>query len=415
MIEYAVAWHPASDNLGDDLRTLAASRLLPRIDRALDADRPDAPLEGLTAADRVVTLFTGAFLRSAAHWPPQEQIAPVYLGAHFSSEDTWGVPFESLSGAGRSFLTACGEVGCRDERTLRLMEQANIPAQLTACVTLSLDRPDVPKGQPYVCCVDTPAEVAAALREFAPGVGAQVQETTHQLDSPSRDFAARMAHAEDVVRTYAGAAFVVTRRLHCAMVCLAVGTPVVLLYNSGYEDVSRFAPMDAMVRTQPVEDFVAEVYRNGFPVAWRNPEGVKRWKEKLLLAARHGIAAAEALPLPVVDAESARLWREQRQEDTIRAAEEKIHRLEQERYEGLHEKFGLLMKEDAAKTAMTALLREPEVERALRRLAWRRVLQTLPWYKRPLMLWRLWRGQAEAADLLKEAITTLRPLGWPEK
>ena len=415
MIEYAVAWHPASDNLGDDLRTLAASRLLPRIDRTLDADRPDAPLTGLSPADRVVTLFTGAFLRSAAHWPPQEQIAPVYLGAHFSAEDTWGVPFEALSGAGRSFLTACAEVGCRDERTLRLMEKAGIPAQLTACVTLSLDRPDVPKAQPYVCCVDAPGAVAAALREFAPGVGAQVRELTHQLDSPSRDFAARMAHAEDVVRTYAGATFVVTRRLHCAMVCLAVGTPVVLLYNSGYEDVSRFAPMDAMVRTLPVEDFVAEVYRNGFPVAWRNPEGVKRWKEKLRLAAREGIAAAEALALPVVDAQSARLWREQRREDTIRAAEDKIHRLEQARYEGLHEKFGLLMKEDAAKTAMTALLREPEVERALRRLAWRRVLQTLPWYKRPLMLWKLWRGQAEAADLLKEALAALRPLGWPEK
>lgn len=415
MTEYAVAWHPASDNLGDDLRTLAASRLLPRIDRALDADRPDAPLTGLSSSDRVVTLFTGAFLRSTVHWPPQEQIAPVYLGAHFSAEDAWGVAFEAMQGAGRSFLTACGAVGCRDERTMRLMEKAGIPARLTTCVTLSLDRPDVPKAQPYVCCVDAPAEVAAALKEFAPGVSTQVREMTHHLDSPSRDFAARMAHAEDVVRTYAGATFVVTRRLHCAMVCLAVGTPVVLLYNSSYEDVSRFAPMNGMVRTLPAEDFVAEVYRNGFPVAWRNPEGVQRWKETLRLAARKGIAAAEALPLPVVDAESARLWRQQRQEDTTRAAEDKIHRLEQARYEGLHEKFGLLMKEDAAKTAMTALLREPEVEKALRRLAWRRVLQTLPWYKRPPMLWNLWRGQAEAADLLQEALTALRPLGWPEK
>jgi len=415
MIHYAVAWHPASDNLGDDLRTLAAARLLPRVDLALDADRPDTPLAGISAQDRAVTLFTGAFLRSTAHWPPQEQIAPVYLGAHFSAEDAWGVPFEALQGAGRSFLTACGTVGCRDERTMRLMEKAGIPAQLTACVTLSLERPEVTPGQPYICCVDTPAEVAAALTEFAPGVGTQVREMTHQLDAPSHDFAARMAHAEDVVRTYAGAAFVVTRRLHCAMVCLAVGTPVVLLYNSGYEDVSRFAPMHTMVRTQPVEDFVAEVYRNGFPVAWRNPEGVKRWKDKICMLARQGIAAAEALPLPVVDAQSARLWREQRQEDTIRAAEAKIHRLEQEQYEGLHEKFGLLMKEDAAKTAITALLREPEVEKALHRLACRRVLEGLPWYQRPLMLWKLWRSQTEAANLYQEAMTVLRSLGWPEK
>lgn len=415
MIEYAVAWHPASDDLGDDLRTLAASRLLPRVDRALDASHIDAPIEGLRAGDRVVTLFTGAFLRCAAHWPPQEQIAPVYVGAHFSAEDTWGVPFSSFQGAGRHYLTACPALGCRDERTLRLMQSASIPARLTACVTLSLDRPDVPKGPAYVCCVDVPEKVSAALREFAPGVGTQVREMTHHLTGHSRDYSARMAYAEDVVRTYAGAAFVVTRRLHCAMVCLAVGTPVVLLYNSGYEDVSRFAPIDSIVRTQPVENFVAEIYRNGFPVAWRNPEGVKRWRDTLLAFARDSIAAAESMPLPVVDPASAARWREQRREDTLHAAADKIHRLEHDLYEGLHEKFGLLMKEDAAKTAMTALLREPEVEKALRRLAWRRVLQALPWYQRPLALWKLWRGQMQADDLPQQAAEALRPLGWPEK
>ena len=32
MTRYAVTWRPRSDNLGDDLLTLAASRLLPRVD-----------------------------------------------------------------------------------------------------------------------------------------------------------------------------------------------------------------------------------------------------------------------------------------------------------------------------------------------------------------------------------------------
>ncbi len=415
MIQYAVAWHPASDNLGDDLRALAASQLLPRVDFALDADRPDALPEGLGADDRLVTLFTGAFLRSSAHWPPQGQIAPVYAGVHFSAEDTWGLPFEALDGAGRDFLTAYPPLGCRDERTLRLMEAAGIPCRLTACVTLSLQRPQTAKAAPYVCCVDVPEQVTSALREFAPGVNTAVREMTHQLSSPSRNFEERMAHARQVAQTYAGAAFVVTRRLHCALVCLAVGTPVVLLYNSGYEDVSRFAPMDAMVRTQPVEDFVAEVYRNGFPVAWRNPEGVKRWQDAIRSAVREGVAAAEAMSLPLVSPDAARAWREKRLEDTLHAAEEKIHRLEQEHYEGLHEKFSLLMREDASKTALSSLLREPELERALRRLSWRRVLMAQPWYKRPLTLWMLWRGQHPAEDLVKEAHEALRPLGWPEK
>ena len=38
-MRYGVIWHPASTNLGDDMQTLAASRLLPRVDGALDGER----------------------------------------------------------------------------------------------------------------------------------------------------------------------------------------------------------------------------------------------------------------------------------------------------------------------------------------------------------------------------------------
>ena len=42
-MRYGVIWHPASTNLGDDMQTLAASRLLPRVDRTLDGERLDEP------------------------------------------------------------------------------------------------------------------------------------------------------------------------------------------------------------------------------------------------------------------------------------------------------------------------------------------------------------------------------------
>ena len=45
MIQYAVAWQKDSDNLGDDLRTLAAMELLPRVDRVLDGTLSRAEAE----------------------------------------------------------------------------------------------------------------------------------------------------------------------------------------------------------------------------------------------------------------------------------------------------------------------------------------------------------------------------------
>ena len=187
MIQYAVAWHPSTDNLGDDLRVLAASRLLPRVDRVLDADRLDAPMPELGPEDRVVALLSGTVLRCPAHWPPEEHVSPLCIGAHFSAEDTWGVPLAALEGAGREALLACGPVGCRDDRSVRLMEKIGLPHTLTACVTLTMPRPEVQREN-YVCCVDVPEQAVSILKEFAPGVGMSVREMTHNLTDASRDY-----------------------------------------------------------------------------------------------------------------------------------------------------------------------------------------------------------------------------------
>ena len=42
-MRYGVIWHPASTNLGDDMQTLAASRLLPRVDWTVDGEGLDEP------------------------------------------------------------------------------------------------------------------------------------------------------------------------------------------------------------------------------------------------------------------------------------------------------------------------------------------------------------------------------------
>ena len=56
-MRYGVIWHPASTNLGDDMQTLAASRLLPRVDRTLDGERLDEP--PMPAGEDIVTLLSG--------------------------------------------------------------------------------------------------------------------------------------------------------------------------------------------------------------------------------------------------------------------------------------------------------------------------------------------------------------------
>ena len=411
MIQYAIAWQPHSDNLGDDLRTYAAMQLLPRIDRVLDADNLDAPLEGLQAGDRVIALLSGNVLRENAHWLPEKHIAPVCVGVHLSQEDVWGMPFARLDGAGKAYLAGCAPIGCRDERTARLLEQTGIPHRLTGCLTLTLKRPNV-RTQNYVCCVDVPRDAVQALRTYA--AGCEVQELTHQLDAPTTDFDQRMANVKQMLRLYAGARFVITRRLHCAMACLALGTPVMLLYNSDYEDVTRFAPMDQMVRTMPVEAFIAQLKQNGMPESWTNPMGLDAWQEKLATAVAEGISAAEAMPLPIIPDEAAQAWRTQRLRQLAVSSAGKIRRLEQQQLTALHEKFSFILKEDSAKAVLTAMLNEPEVRLALQKAAKRKLLRSYPWQQRPLAWLQMKQGKITPEDWHAQAMEQLQLLGWPE-
>lgn len=414
MTRYAVTWRPRSDNLGDDLLTLAASRLLPRVDMALDIDRLDAPLPDLEPDDRVVTLLCGKVLAQPIHWPPERHIAPVMVGAHFSREDVWGIPMADLDGAGLAYLQVLAPLGCRDEVSVALMESMHLPCQLTACVTLTLDRVKIPREEREgVICCDVPEDVLHALENALPAE--DVQSVTHQMDDPSQDYHQRMEAAQAMLDRYARAKYVVTRRLHCAMACVAIGTPALLLYHADYEDVTRFAPMSALVRTQPVDKFLEDVRAGRFGSPWPDHALVYRWRDELRKTVQEGIQKAEAMPLPIVPLAEAQAWRSARLLETAHSAARKIQRLERDRYEGLHEKFSLILREDTAKGALSTLLREPEVEKALRRAAIRRCLSMEKWYRRPWKWLMIRLGRVETENLTHLAEDVLAPLGWPDR
>lgn len=391
MLRYALAWQPHADNAGSDLLALAASRLLPKIDAALDADALDAPLNGFGPDDRIVTLIPGALLYASAHWPPDGRIAPVYAGVHLSSEDKYGLPLRALQGAGYAALAAGAPILCRDRRTAARAEALGLDHVLTGCLTLTLDRPAVDKDGSIVLC-DVPEAVVQAVSALHD----RVVTVTHAQPEPSADFDARMAQAEKLLRQYAAADMVFTRRLHCAMACLAVGTPVRLLYHPEYEDVERFAPMDSMVLHQPIDDFLTELASKGLPAPWQNPADMPRIRQTITDAVHEGVVRAEKMPLPIVPAEDAAAWRSERLAQAADRAAEKITDLESRQLDALVEKFSMLDREDDAKAAVRSLLEALGLTR------------DLPKNGRPKPRVR------ELEKLTREAWKALDAIGWPD-
>ena len=408
MLYYGLTWRPATDNLGDDLVTRAAMQHLPRVDRILDADALDAPLQDFTDEDRLVLLAPGLFLRSSAHWPPEKHTAPVCIGVHISEGDAWGLPLSTLDGAGYDALAACAPIAARDVRTADRLAKLNIPHTLTGCITLTLEHPKVQRSG-IVCC-DVPEEVVSVIREFRQ----DVTLVTHAVSSPSTDFESRMADAKALLTRYASAEMVFTRRLHCAMACLAVGTPVLMLYHAEYEDISRFAPMDAMVRRQPVDDFLRELRQHGMPAPWRNPADVGSIQRILQNAVADGISRAEKQPLPLVSPAVANTWKQDRIRRMMSTAAAKIQRLENQHYDDLHAKFSQLVLEEDVKVTLQELLSLPEVENALRAASLRLQLEKLPAKEQKLLMANHKRNMVDIDDLIRKGYGALSQLGWPE-
>jgi hypothetical protein len=305
-------------------------------------------------------------------------------------------------------LAACGPIASRDERTASRLAKLGIPHTLTGCMTLALEHRKM-KRAGVICC-DVPEEVVSAIRDFRQ----DVTVLTHAVSDPSPDFDRRMADAKALLRRYASAEMVFTRRLHCAMACLAVGTPVLLLYRPEYEDVSRFAPMDMMVRRQPVEDFIREIRRHGMPAPWRNPADIGAIQRKLLSEVAEGIRRAETQPLPLVPPPIAQAWTQERIRLMMRTAAAKIQRLENQHYDDLHQKFTQLVLEEDVKTSLQEIFALPEVEKALRAASLRLKKEQLTPKEQKALLADHKRSMVDVDDLIRKAQGALGQLGWPE-
>ncbi len=408
MLKYALTWRPRSDNMGHDLTVLAAMQHLPRIDHVLDAEALDAPLPGLAPDDRVVTLVTSHFLTRADHWPPHMAVAPACIGVHISQEDGWGVPIAALDGAGLAALRAAAPIAVRDGRTAKRLAALDVPHAVTGDITLTLRHADVPR-RGIVCC-DVPEEVLHAVRAFRQDVTA----VTHDNPSPPPDFDRRMDAARALLDAYAGAEMVFTRRLHCAMACLALGTPVLWLYHPEYEDIGRFAPMDGMVRRQSVDDFLLETRQHGLPAPWRNPADIGRIQQEMAVVIHKALRRAEGMPLPLVPEDEASAWRTDRTRRMMDSAAKKIAQLENAHYEELHAKFERLAAEDSAKSTLTALLTLPQVRAALQEVSLQMQLDGLSPKDQKALRTQHRQGLADVDDLLRQGLDALSSLGWPD-
>lgn len=249
-----------SSNLGDEIQAVAARRFIPRVDRYVDR-------EGLSrdpgGEERMRLIMNGWYMARPEMWPPHPKIVPLPISIHISQHRPsrwrlWTAPPSRtmLAGDGLTWLRRHGPVGARDRATETLLHAHGVEAYYSGCLTLTMARrPALERSGRVVAC-DLPPDVFAALARRT----SETPVATSHVDVATRGIEERLAKAEGLLDLYAGAKAVVTTRLHCALPCLALATPV--LFIPIQPDMDRQEPAMELAHHSSREAFVAG--RDGF-------------------------------------------------------------------------------------------------------------------------------------------------------
>lgn len=229
-MKYGLVLFKDTDNIGDDIQSYAASQFLPKIDYVIDREKLDEFIP--EKREYVTTIMNGWYMHKKHHFPFSPYIHPLLISMHFSENDLITKPgYQFLDGYTKEFLSSYGKIGCRDESTKKALDTLGYQTYFSGCMTLTLDKVTKSKRGNYICVVDMKPEFVEKLKVLYPSV--EIKEMTHWLipeEQGKLTLIERMNRVKEYLAIYQNAKFVVTDRLHVALPCLALETPVLLVY-----------------------------------------------------------------------------------------------------------------------------------------------------------------------------------------
>lgn len=191
-------------------------------------------------------------------WPPSSNIDPIFISFHIAHND---LAKESLA----SYYKRHEPIGCRDEATVKKLREIGVDAYFSGCLTLTLNNPysnDARNGQ--VLVVDAhldgentyPPSTPRLLKRLVPEsiLKDAIYLEQEVAEKYANNYSFKPAQALRLLELYAKAKLVITTRLHCALPCLALGTPEVFMHEryetdirfDGYREILNGYSMDAI-------------------------------------------------------------------------------------------------------------------------------------------------------------------------
>jgi len=250
-------------NVGDNIQSLAAKQFLPKVDIYLNRERLNE-----YQGEKVKLIMNGWFTHNIHNWVPSDDIDPIFVSFHMNNT---AAPY-MLSEKGINYLKKHEPIGCRDQFTADTLNEKGIKAYFTGCLTLTLDsyRVEDSERDDKIYIVDPlysyprPEKIfyntKQTVKNILNGKAFQLGKKNKHLknfiskevltnaefinqEPPSNTYSDKQKFqmAEELLNKYARAKLVITSRIHCALPCLALGTPVIFINGfDSFVDSCRF-------------------------------------------------------------------------------------------------------------------------------------------------------------------------------
>jgi hypothetical protein len=208
----------SSTNLGDDIQTLATLPFLG--DQPVAVDREE--LATYVSNKKMILLMNGWWAHEPAKaFPPADCFEPIFIGFHIAKrhEDYFLQP-HCLS-----YFKKYQPIGCRDEYTSRILREHGVESFFSGCLSTTFDQRVLQEKPTKIFLVDTklvdhliPERIkhhAIKLTHVFHGTKEERENALQKLMTAYRD----------------EARLVITTRLHAALLCSALGVPVVFFFD----------------------------------------------------------------------------------------------------------------------------------------------------------------------------------------
>ncbi len=264
-------------NIGDYVQSLAARQFLPQVDTLVERDQ----LHTITD-ENLKIIMNGWFTHRPQNWPPSDNIIPLFVSFHLNKR----VAERMLSNIEIvDYFKRNAPIGCRDYDSVRKMKEAGIDCYYSGCLTTTLNHDGKligksPERSNKILLVDVLFKDDVRLRfkrnklyiirdilngkilelnKVSKFINALVPKTNKSevevetcYYSKFTSEEQRFDHALNILKKLAKAKIVVTSRIHIALPCLALGTPVLFVFGGKLTDLQEFRRLDGIINLMNV-------------------------------------------------------------------------------------------------------------------------------------------------------------------